>query len=100
MAIGVFIAAISGTLGEFNVSGEDFLKVFSEPSLRTVLLIVVAVFVVYTVFSLLILPLRCWWQAYLFRYLVSRSRAGSSSGPGMRKGTPASRTFCAMPSRR
>jgi len=27
------------------------------------------------VFSLLILPLRCWWQAYLFRYLVSHTRA-------------------------
>ena len=25
--------------------------------------------------NLLILPLRCWWQAYLFRYLVSHSRA-------------------------
>jgi uncharacterized membrane protein YjgN (DUF898 family) len=30
----------------------------------------------YVVFGLLILPLRCWWQAYLFRYLVSHSRAG------------------------
>ena len=24
----------------------------------------------------MILPLRCWWQAYLLRYLVSRTRAG------------------------
>jgi uncharacterized membrane protein YjgN (DUF898 family) len=24
----------------------------------------------------MILPLRCWWQAYLYRYLVSRTRAG------------------------
>jgi hypothetical protein len=27
--------------------------------------------------GLLILPLRCWWQAYLLRYLVSRTRAGN-----------------------
>ena len=25
----------------------------------------------------MILPLRCWWQAYLLRYLVARTRAGN-----------------------
>jgi uncharacterized membrane protein YjgN (DUF898 family) len=77
VAIGVFAAAIGGTVGELGISGEDFLRFFSEPSLRTILVIVVVAVVVYIVFSLLILPLRCWWQAYLFRYLVSHSRAGN-----------------------
>ena len=40
------------------------------------LLIVVALFLVYTLFGLMILPLRCWWQAYLLRYLVAHTRAG------------------------
>ena len=41
------------------------------------LLIAVLALGVYLLFGLLILPLRCWWQAYLFRYLVSRTRAGN-----------------------
>jgi uncharacterized membrane protein YjgN (DUF898 family) len=36
----------------------------------------VAALALYTVFGVLILPVRCWWQAYLLRYLVSHTRAG------------------------
>ena len=76
VAAAIIFAAIGGTVEGFGVSSEDFLKVFSKPSLRTVLLIAAAAIGAYVVFSLLILPLRCWWQAYLFRYLVAHSRAG------------------------
>ena len=49
----------------------------TRPSLRIILVVAVLAIGLYIVFSLLILPLRCWWQAYLFRYLVSHSRAGN-----------------------
>ena len=52
-------------------------KLVTAPSLRTVLLLIAAVVVLYIVFGLMILPLRCWWQAYLLRYLVARTRAGN-----------------------
>ena len=50
--------------------------IFTKPGFTTVVVILIALFVVSTLFGLLILPLRCWWQAYLFRYLVARVRAG------------------------
>ena len=77
VALGITFAAIGGTVEGLGISSDDFLKLFSKPSLRTVLLIAAIAVGVYVVFSLLILPLRCWWQAYLFRYLVARSRAGN-----------------------
>jgi uncharacterized membrane protein YjgN (DUF898 family) len=77
VAAGIFFAAIGGTVGGLDLSSEEFLKLFSKPSLRTILLIAVIAIGVYVIFSLLILPLRCWWQAYLFRYLVAHSRAGN-----------------------
>ena len=60
-----------------DFSTEELGKLFTEPSLRTVVLILLAAIGLYIVFGLLILPLRCWWQAYLFRYLVAHSRAGN-----------------------
>lgn len=75
-AVAVFFA-VGGTLESLGVSSDDFLKLFSRPSLRTLLFVVVIAFAAYIVFGLLILPLRCWWQAYLMRYLVTHSRAGN-----------------------
>jgi len=74
--IAVF-AAVGGTIESLGISSDDFLKLLSNPSLNTVLLILVLAFAAYIVFGLLILPLRCWWQAYLLRYLVTHSRAGN-----------------------
>ena len=67
---------IAGGKG-FGVTEKEFAEIFTSFSVRTVLLLVVAFFVVYTLFGLMILPLRCWWQAYLLRYLVARTRAGN-----------------------
>ncbi|UYN95963.1 MAG: DUF898 family protein [Enhydrobacter sp.] len=72
LAIGTFggIAAISGVT-------EDDLKTLGDMgNPQTILLIAALLFGLYVLFGLLILPLRCWWQAYLIRYLVSRTRAG------------------------
>ncbi len=76
-AIAVVAFAIGGLGGELGLSGEEFLKLFSRPSLRTVLVIAALAIAAYLLFGLLILPLRCWWQAYLIRYLVSHTRAGN-----------------------
>ena len=76
-AIGVVFAAAGGAIGGLGISfsEDEFRRIFTQPSLRTILLIVAVAIGVYIVFGLLILPLRCWWQAYLFRYLVSHTRA-------------------------
>jgi uncharacterized membrane protein YjgN (DUF898 family) len=76
-AVATLFGVIGGTIGSLEVSVEDILKLFSHPSLHTVVLAAAAAIALYMIFGLLILPLRCWWQAYLFRYLVSHSRAGN-----------------------
>ena len=72
VGIGVFYELFKETVGSFD----DLLALFSQPSMRTLLLAALAAFGLYVLFGLLVLPLRCWWQAYLLRYLVSRTRAG------------------------
>ena len=75
-AVAVFMA-VGGTLDSMGVTSDDFLALFTKPTLRTVALILALAFGAYILFGLLILPLRCWWQAYLLRYLVTHSRAGN-----------------------
>ncbi|MDI1288146.1 MAG: DUF898 family protein [Reyranella sp.] len=76
-AIGAAFAIAGGTADRLGLSSDDLLKLFTAPSVRTVLVAAAVAVGVYLLFSLLILPLRCWWQAYWFRYLVSHSRAGN-----------------------
>jgi uncharacterized membrane protein YjgN (DUF898 family) len=76
VAAAITFAAIGGTVGGLGISWADITKLFTQFNLRTVLIVAAILIGAYVVFSLLILPLRCWWQAYLFRYLVARSRAG------------------------
>ncbi len=78
--IAAIVAAFAiggGAADRLGLSSDDFLKLFTAPSLRTVLVAAAIAVGIYLLFSLLILPLRCWWQAYWFRYLVSHSRAGN-----------------------
>ena len=77
VAIGVVAVAVGGTFSDLDTKSEEFTKLFSEPSLRTIVLALAIGFAAYLLFGLLILPVRCWWQAYLFRYLVSHTRAGN-----------------------
>jgi uncharacterized membrane protein YjgN (DUF898 family) len=74
LGVAVTIAIMGGE--SLGLTGEEFVKLFTSFSLRTVVILLVGVFVVSTLFGLMILPLRCWWQAYLLRYLVARTRAG------------------------
>ncbi|CAN5136656.1 hypothetical protein BH10PSE6_BH10PSE6_58920 [soil metagenome] len=77
VAIGIAVAVVIAGGHELGITSEELTKLATQPSLRTVLLLVVALFVLSIVFGLMILPLRCWWQAYLMRYLVARTRAGN-----------------------
>jgi uncharacterized membrane protein YjgN (DUF898 family) len=72
--VGVVVVTLGGQ--QLGLTSEDFLELFTSFSLRTVLILVIGFFLLYTLFGLMILPLRCWWQAYLLRYLVARTRAG------------------------
>jgi uncharacterized membrane protein YjgN (DUF898 family) len=76
VAIGIGIAVFFQVFRETVGKPEDILVMLSQPGLRTLLLAALAAFAFYILFGLLVLPLRCWWQAYLLRYLVSRTRAG------------------------
>ena len=73
----VTFMAIGGTIEALGISSGEFLKLFAHPSLHTVVVVLLIAFGAYLLFGLLILPLRCWWQAYLLRYLVTHSRAGN-----------------------
>ena len=73
----VTFMAIGGTIETLGISSDEFLKLFAHPSLHTVVVVLLVAFAAYLLFGLLILPLRCWWQAYLLRYLVTHSRAGN-----------------------
>lgn len=77
VAIGVAVAAMFAAGSGLGITGEEIRDLFTSFSLRTVLLLIGIAFLGYVVFGLMILPLRCWWQAYLLRYLVTRTRAGN-----------------------
>lgn len=76
VAVGIGIALFYQLFKDTVGKPEDLLVMLSQPGLRTLLLVALAAFGLYLLFGLLVLPLRCWWQAYLLRYLVSRTRAG------------------------
>lgn len=76
VAIGIAATAIGITISSVGKEFEDFGKLLTKPGPFGLLLIAALAFAIYIVFGLVILPVRCWWQAYLLRYLVSRTRAG------------------------
>jgi uncharacterized membrane protein YjgN (DUF898 family) len=76
VAIGIAATAVGVTVSSVGKEFEDIGKLFTKPGPFTLLLLFAMAFAFYLVFSLVILPVRCWWQAYLLRYLVSRTRAG------------------------
>jgi uncharacterized membrane protein YjgN (DUF898 family) len=77
VAAGIGIAVFAELFKETVAKPEDVLVMLSQPGLRTLVLVALAAIGLYILFGLLVLPLRCWWQAYLIRYLVSRTRAGA-----------------------
>jgi len=76
LAIGVGAAALAGVIASSHLNEMDLRQLGNLGRLRTILLVAGVLFGAYVLFGLIILPLRCWWQAYLLRYLVARTRAG------------------------
>ena len=74
--VGLGAAALVVGGVKLGVDEAKLAALFTKPAFTTLIVVLVALFVLSTLFGLLILPLRCWWQAYLFRYLVARVRAG------------------------
>jgi len=72
----IVFAVLGGSIAKLS-GGGDLLTLITHPGPRLVLLLLAVAFGAYTLFGVMILPLRCWWQAYLFRYLVSHTRAGT-----------------------
>jgi uncharacterized membrane protein YjgN (DUF898 family) len=77
VAIAVAVMAITWGGENLGISAREFAQLFAHITLRSVLILAGLGFAIYVLFGVMILPLRCWWQAYLWRYLVSRTRAGS-----------------------
>ncbi|WP_170921183.1 YjgN family protein [Enhydrobacter aerosaccus] len=75
VAVGIAVAAVTGSIA--RLGGAEFEEAFTHPGPKLFLTIAVAAFAAYLLFGVMILPLRCWWRAYLYRYLVSHTRAGT-----------------------
>jgi len=72
----LIVAAIALGGSVAKLGSRELEAALAHPGPRTVALIIAAAFGAYLLFGVMILPLRCWWRAYLYRYLVSHSRAG------------------------
>ena len=66
VALAIVFIAIGGTVSELGISTDEIGDVLAHPDARTIVIVIAVAFGAYILFSLLILPLRCWWQAYLF----------------------------------
>ncbi len=77
VAIVAAAAIVGGTIGGLEAKLEDLSRLVTKPTPLTILIVLAVAVAAYIVFGLLILPVRCWWQAYLLRYLVSRTRSGN-----------------------
>jgi uncharacterized membrane protein YjgN (DUF898 family) len=77
LAIAVAVFALGGFVEQLGLKLEDISTLGDLGRPRTILLLVGLAFAGYLLFGVMILPLRCWWRAYLYRYLVSHTRAGN-----------------------
>ena len=76
-AIAIAVAAITWGGKSLGIAEKDVAELFTHFTPRTVLILIGLAFALYVLLGVMILPLRCWWQAYLWRYLVSHTRAGT-----------------------
>jgi uncharacterized membrane protein YjgN (DUF898 family) len=75
-AITVVAFVVGGFAERSGLRLEDIKGLGDLGRLRTILLVAALAVGGYLLFGVMILPLRCWWRAYLYRYLVSHTRAG------------------------
>jgi uncharacterized membrane protein YjgN (DUF898 family) len=76
VAFTIAAVALGGSLARLG-DGADLQALFGHPGPRLLLVAIGIAFGAYLLFGVMILPLRCWWRAYLYRYLVSHTRTGN-----------------------
>ena len=77
IVIALIVGGLAGSglidrLGGWEAIGEQI----THPTPLVLLIMFVALLAIYSLIGIVILPLRCWYQAYLLRYLVSRTWFG------------------------
>ncbi|HJQ55632.1 MAG TPA: DUF898 family protein [Vineibacter sp.] len=78
----IVIAIVAGAIGGFAGTIERFGgweaigDRLANPTPLVILILFLVALAIYSLIGLLILPLRCWYQAYLLRYLASRTWFG------------------------
>jgi uncharacterized membrane protein YjgN (DUF898 family) len=75
--VGMIIGGLSGSGLVEQLGGWDRIRDrVTHPTPVVILILLLVALAIYSLIGLLILPLRCWYQAYLLRYLVSRTWFG------------------------
>ncbi len=76
--VGIVVAIVGGLSGVIDRLGgwETLMDKITHPTPLVILIMVLVALAFYSLIGLVILPLRCWYQAYLLRYLVSRTWFG------------------------
>ena len=80
VALAITFSAIGGAIGGLGITSDEVLKLFSQFSLRTVLIVAAVALGAYVVFGLLILPLRCCARRGLSLPLPGLRTAGAGEG--------------------
>ena len=75
VAVGVLVSIGIGAFFADQIPDPmKFMEQVAALEPRALLLLAVGAVFIYILFSIMILPVRCWYQAFLVRYLVSRTR--------------------------
>jgi len=75
--IGLIIGGLAGSGLVEQLGGWEAIRDhITHPTPLVLLIMFVALLAIYSLIGIVILPLRCWYQAYLLRYLVSRTWFG------------------------
>jgi uncharacterized membrane protein YjgN (DUF898 family) len=73
--VALVIGGFAGTIDRFG-GWEAISDHLAHPTPLVIVILFLVALAIYTLIGLLILPLRCWYQAYLLRYLASRTWFG------------------------
>jgi uncharacterized membrane protein YjgN (DUF898 family) len=71
IVVAMIIGGVSSSVG--SLSFEQTMEKLANPTPMILLIFFLVLFGFYTLIGLMILPVRCWWMAYSFRYMISRA---------------------------
>jgi uncharacterized membrane protein YjgN (DUF898 family) len=66
------LSSVIDRFGGWEAIGEKI----THPTPLVIVIMILVALAIYSLIGLVILPLRCWYQAYLLRYLISRTWFG------------------------